>query len=243
MYSWARETGANWDLNIATRTLRAAFDHLIGGMPATGHALISFIGDLFDYDGMEPVTPTSRNILDVDGRFMKMAELGIDAILYAIDRTLSHHSRVEIKFVPGNHDPSLMRLMSLFVRTIYRDEPRVSVDVTPGQFRYHRFGKNLRGFCHGHEVKKLSDLALIMATDRPDDWAASTYRTWHTGHRHKHEILDEQGVRIETAPVLCPLNAWAHSNGFRGLRAMQAILQHREDGEIARFTVNPSMMR
>lgn len=242
MYAWHRESGENWDLNLASETLKGALQRLVSTMPPAHRGVIQLLGDFFDYDGMEPVTPEHKNILDTDGRFSKMIGMGLDLMFWSIDLALQRHEEVVVIPQPGNHDPSTMRMAAQFLARFYRNEPRVSVDLTPGQFRYHRWGKNLNGICHGHEVKKLEDLALIMALDRPDDWAQALYRRWFTGHVHKFSVLEVQGVSIETAPVLCPLNAWAHGKGFRGQRAMQAILQHVEDGELERATVNPRML-
>lgn len=59
--SWAPETGASWDIDIAERTLVAWFERAISQSPNAGVALLAQISDLLHWDGFDAVTPESNN--------------------------------------------------------------------------------------------------------------------------------------------------------------------------------------
>lgn len=240
MYAWAEETGdADWDLDLARRSLTSAAELLAEASPASTRALVLILGDLFHYDGLESVTPTSKNLLDSDGRYAKMVRVAIASVRAAVEAARRRHAHVTVAIQPGNHDPSSALFLSEALRCLYEREERVEVDVTVAQFRYFRHGDSLLGVCHGHEVRRLQDLALIMATDRPDDWGATRHRYWYTGHVHRDTVMDEQGVRIESFRCLPPTDAWAAGRGYRGAREAKAIVLHERHGEVARFAVRP----
>ena len=241
MYAWGEEAGGNYDINIAERIIFGAIDHLTAATPSCEQAVVAFLGDFMHYDSMEAVTPTGRNPLDADGRFSKMVRSAIRSMRYVIQSVLSHHARVHIVVEIGNHDIASSVFLMECLSNIYEEESRVTVDTSPAHFHYFDFGANLIGVHHGHSVK-LHQLPLIMATDRPEQWGKSKYRSWWTGHIHQDKVLDVNGCRVESFRVLPPTDAWAQNKGYRSQRSMSAIVLHREHGEVARHTVNPAML-
>jgi len=242
MYAWDEETGENYDMSIAERLLVSAFNALTDSAPAATTALVVLIGDQFHYDSLEPLTPANKNLLDSDGRYAKMVRVGVRMIRAGIDAVLRKHARVTVIVQAGNHDPSSALFLAVSLDALYENDPRISVDTSPCPFHYFRHGQTLVGVCHGHEIKKLDQLPLIMATDRPADWGETRHRYWLTGHVHHDRVVDVQGVRVESLRVLPPADAWAHSKGYRSARDMKAIVIHRGHGEVARFVVRPEML-
>jgi UDP-2,3-diacylglucosamine pyrophosphatase LpxH len=241
MYAWREEAGADYDMAKSERLLADAFDALTASMPPARQALVVFLGDLFHYDGLEPVTPTAKNQLDSDGRYALMVRTGVRLVRRAIATTLERHSCARVVVQAGNHDPSSSLFLAECLAAMYEDEPRVEVDTSPRAFHYHEFGRNLIGICHGHEVKKLDALPLIMARDRPEAWGRTRYRAWLTGHVHHDRVMDIQGTRVESFRVLPPSDAWADGKGYRAAREMKAILLHSRHGEVQRVSVRPEM--
>jgi hypothetical protein len=246
MLSWDKETGDDWDLKIAENMLNKATDHLVAASPNAASALVVFLGDFMHYDSFEPVTPSSRNQLDADGRFPKMVRVAIRTMRYLIDAALMKHGRVHVIIEIGNHDLSSSIWLMEAMRCIYENEPRVSLDTSPMHFHYHQFGKNLIGVHHGHGTK-MAQLPLTMAADRPKEWGETTHRIWLTGHVHHSKTQaaigaqDFSGCSVETFRILAPADAWAHQKAYRAQRDMKSIIFHREYGEVARNTVNPEM--
>src|SRR5882762_7554372 len=68
LYAWEPETGANYDLSIATKILRDSLSELVASAPNSDQAVILNIGDFFHSDNNRNRTERSNNILDADGR-------------------------------------------------------------------------------------------------------------------------------------------------------------------------------
>ena len=247
MYSWEEETGADYDLEIGERLLTGAVDYLTNATGNAGQAVIAFLGDFMHYDSFESVTPTNRNLLDSDGRFPKMVQASVRSMRRAIDAALQAHLKVHVIVEIGNHDLASSIFLTECLRIAYEREPRLSIDTSPSHYHYFRFGKVLLGTHHGHGTK-MQNLPLTMAADRPEDWGASDYRYWWTGHIHKSKTQaavsadDFSCCSVESFRILSPMDAWAHQKGYRSQRDMKAIVYHRDFGETARHTINPVML-
>ena len=246
MLAWEREspTHESYDLKIAEDTLKSATDHLIDGANHAAHSLIAILGDFMHYDGVDPVTTRSKNILDTDTRYAKMADVALECIMYMIDAALRVHQTVHIIYEVGNHDDSSALLMMAFLKRLYKNEPRVTVDDSPQYFHYYQFGKNLIMTHHGHSTK-LDALPLLMATDVPKMWGDTEHRCIFTGHVHHKQRLNEKeygGVIVESMPVLAASDAHANQKGYRSGRRMHSVIYHKEHGEVERRTVTPGML-
>jgi hypothetical protein len=247
MLSWDVETGANYDLSIGERLLCGAIDYLVEAAPSCQQALVAFLGDLVHYDSFESVTPTSRNLLDADGRFPKMVRVAIRAMRYTIQSALKRHQQVHVIVEIGNHDLSSAVFLMECLSVAYENEPRVTIDTSPRHYHYFDFGQCLIGTHHGHGAK-MDSLPLIMATDRADAWGRTKFRYWFTGHIHhakSKSVVDRSqdynGCSVESFRILPPTDAYGAQKGYRASRDMKAIVMHREFGEVARHTVNPDM--
>lgn len=243
MLSWKKETGANYDLEIGERLLMDATEHLIAAANARqtcGRALIVFLGDFMHYDSTIAVTPAHGNPLDADGRHPMMIRVAIRSMRYMIEAALRRHRDVHVIVEIGNHDLFSSIFLMECLRSIYENEPRVTVDTSPAHYHYFEFGANLIGSHHGHGAK-MDKLPLIMATDRAAEWGRTKYRYWWTGHVHHKESMDYQGCTVESFRILAPTDAWAAQKGYRSIRDMKAIVIHKKFGEVARSTVNPEM--
>jgi hypothetical protein len=248
MMSWAKETGGDWDMKIAEGMMNAAITHLTDSMPLSQYGLVAILGDFFHYDNMEAVTPTARNILDSDTRYPKMVRAGIRIARMMIEKALDRHAIVRVIVEIGNHDLSSSIFLMEALRTLYENEPRVSVDTSPAHYHYYRFGSTLIGTHHGHGAK-MAQLPMIMAQDRPEDWGATKHRYWWTGHIHtsktQHMAVGAQdfvACSVESFRIIAPEDAWAAQKGYRSIRDMTSILIHKDHGEVARFKFNPAMM-
>ena len=233
LLTWAEETGENFDLKIAERLTFDAVDRLAVSGPNSETALLLNLGDYFHADNGTNRTPRSAAPLDVDGRFEKIARVGITAMVRCIRRLLEKHRRVIVRNNRGNHDPHQASMLTLALQGWFHNEPRVTVETSPSSFYYHRFGNVLIGSTHG-DGAKLNDLPLIMATDVPEDWAAAKFRVWHCGHFHHDQLKEHPGCTVETHRTLAAGDAWHRHSGYRSGRDMKAIVYHRQHGEVTR---------
>lgn len=236
MHAWAAETGANFDLQIAERSLVAAVDHLVELAPPAREALVISLGDFFHSDNSSHTTARSGHALDVDTRWSKVLGVGLRTMRRIIDRALTKHERVTVICEIGNHDDHSSVMLALALSQFYEREPRVTIDTSPSKFHWYRFGANLVGTTHGDTVK-LVDLPGIMACDRAADWGETEHRYFYVGHVHHDRAIERPGCIVETFRTLAPKDAWHAGQGYRAGQDMKCDVLHRKWGRVNRHTV------
>lgn len=236
MYAWAAETGEDFDLEIAESNLVEAVDQLVHVAPSSEECLIVNLGDFFHSDSNDNMTRRSGNPLDVDTRWSKVLAVGIRTMRRCIDKCLEKHKKVNVVCEIGNHDDHSALMLGLCLQQYYENNPRVHIDTSPELFHWFRFGENLIGITHGHNTKP-NDLPNIMAHDRKEDWGATSFRYWYTGHIHHDTLKEYPGCIVETFRTLAARDAWHHGKGYRSGRDMKVDVLHREYGRINRHIV------
>lgn len=238
LFSWAGETGINWDLKIAERIIGDAVEDLVVRTPASANAIVLGGGDLLHSDNNENKTARSGNALQVDGRYQKVLMTACRLLVRTVDANLRRHGHVTVRILPGNHDEHASVAVAYFLLAWYRNEPRVTVDVDPSLFFWFRFGRVLLGATHGHTVK-LKDMASIMAHRRAEDWGSTLHRYVHGFHIHHSSkfATEGNGVISESHQTPTPQDAWHYGSGFLSGRSMQAVTYHSTYGEVSRVRV------
>ncbi len=237
LMSWARETGENYDLGIGADRLRACMARVVAQSPPSRQAIILNLGDYYHADDSRNVTPRSGHILDVDGRYFKVLSTGVQLMMDCIDLALQKHETVLVRNLPGNHDPHASVALTVALGAFYAREPRVTIDMDPSEFFYHRFGSTLIGAHHGHKAKA-EELVMSMATRRREDWGATRFHVHYSGHIHHFTGKEVAGVRCESFQTLAAKDAHSHSNSYDSGQSLQSITHHRTDGEAGRHRVN-----
>ena len=236
------ETGDDFDLKIATRDLQRGTKALVDRSPPAENALVLQLGDFFHSDNPQNRTTRSGNALDVDGRWFKVLNVGIDLMIELVISALAKYKHVTVKNIIGNHDDMSSQFLSIAMSKYFRDEPRVTVDTSPAKFWYFSFGKSLIGSTHG-DTSKPEKLPLIMATDKPHEWAEADYRYWYTGHIHSKNAMEFSGCMWESFRNLAGLDAWHSGAGYRSGKDLSCIIHHKEYGEIGRNTASLKLVR
>jgi hypothetical protein len=237
LLSWGRETGVNWDLDIAQGVIKGAIGRLIQSSPSTSQGVVLGLGDLLHSDGYDGVTPTSKHILDTDGRYPKILQCATLLILHTVHAALTKHKKVLVRILPGNHDPESAIAVTLALHLFFQNEPRVTVDDDPSYFWWWRWGKCLLGATHGDQAK-MPDLPLIMASRNPDDWAKSKWRHIFSGHVHSQTGMEKAGVTVESFQTLTAPDAWHNRRGYGATRSITAVNFHKDFGEVSRHKSN-----
>lgn len=241
MYAWAEETGTDFDLDIAERNLTEAVRRLVAASPPSKYGLIANVGDFFHGDTSANRTLRSGHVLDVDTRWAKVLRIGVRTMRTCIETALERHEIVYVVNEIGNHDEHTCQALTLALSLLYENNPRVVFDMSPAHFHYHVFGKNLIGITHG-DMTKPDNLGGIMATDRPEDWGATKFRYWLTGHVHNRRVFELPGCLVESFRTLAGKDSWAAASGYRAGRDMQSIVLHREFGERERHHIDISAL-
>ena len=231
-YAWGKLTGQDQDNEITSSVFRNAVHDLLAKTKryATVDRIVIPVGhDFFQVDNWVGETTAGTRVDSTDDRFSKTFTMGVDAFRACIDQCLKH-AKVELLYVPGNHDRATSFYLCKVLEAAYESSPHVSCDVQ--QFdqhkgrKYRKYGVNLIGYTHGQsrDSPRESNLPLIMATECKDWWNSCIDYSWRLGHNHTKKTLIVpvnnvfNGVRVERIPSLTATDAWHFDNGFIGNR-------------------------
>ena len=241
MLAWHKEGGAEWDLEIAERTLTGAFDRLVESSPPAQTCVVAQLGDFLHSDGLLPVTPTSNHILDQDGRFSKVVQAAVRVLRRVLRTALDHHETVRVLMAEGNHDMASSVWLRVMFKALYENEPRVQMIDGELPFYAMQHGQTMLAWHHGH-LKKNDALPLLFAAQYPRMWGDTTKRYRHTGHRHHVEEKEHSGMTVLQHSTLAARDAYAARGGWHSERQATSITYHSRWGQVARHTVTPEML-
>lgn len=243
-FAWGEETGQNYDLKIAEKEFKTAVDYFLTLPPINNIERFIFpIGnDLINIDSRKAET-TAGTKVDSDSRFFKIVKVVKRILIESIDK-LANIAPVDVVIVSGNHDYETMFMLGEILSAYYANNTSVTVDNTPTQRKYYKYGKCGFLYTHGNEEKH-ADLGLIFATENAKLWAESTAcRHIKLGHFHKNKKLtfvnvDEYtGFTIQILPSLSGRDFWHSSKGYMSKRAAKAFLYHKDNGLVGEFSYN-----
>jgi len=241
MKSWGAETGADWDLEIAERTLKGAFDYLVKASPPAKTCIVLNLGDFLHFDSLSAVTPTNGHLLDADSRYSKVVKVAITILRYIVNQALAKHEVVKVIMSEGNHDPASSVWLRHLFAILYENEPRVQVLESEMVYTVHQHGQTMLAFHHGHMSKKES-LPLLFAAQFSKEWGATTKRYCHVGHYHHVDEKEHSGMTVKQHATLSARDAYAARGGWIADRKIEAITYHSEYGQVGTITCTTEML-
>jgi hypothetical protein len=240
--AWHEETGADWDIKIAEKLLVDWFAQAIAQSPNAGTAVFAQLSDLLHADGLEPLTPASKHVLDVDTRFQKVVRTVIRVLRQIIDMLLAKHPRVHVVMADANHDPVSQIWLREWLTVLYENESRITVDRSPSPYNAFEFGKTALFFHHGHK-RKVSNVSEVFAAQFREMFGRTKYAYAHLGHLHHIDVKENNLMIVEQHRTLAAPDAYAARAGFLSGRDAKCITYHAEHGEVSRITVSADMLR
>jgi hypothetical protein len=238
MLAWGVECGADWDLKIAEAALWASFEKMVIAAPDADTAVLNIQGDFLHSDGLLPVTPAHKHVLDQDGRFSKIVSAAIRILRRLIDHALTKHKAVHLLIVEGNHDEASSVWLRQMFAALYDQEPRLTVNDSELPYYVFRHGDVMLAFHHGHKVKN-EQLPGLFAAQFSRMWGETTKRYCHTGHRHHLDEKEYSGMIVTQHPTLSARDAYAARGGWIAERAALAITYHKTAGQYGRTYISP----
>lgn len=240
-YSFAEETGDDWNLEIAEKTLHQGINDMMSGSPDSEQAIFVQMGDFLHWDGLTAVTPLSKHALDASGRYSELVQLAVQTCVKTVEMLLHKHKHVHVIMCEGNHDIAGSLWLQAIMKMAFKKNKRVTVDESVFPYYKFKWGKVFMGWHHGHLTKIGSLAGKFFSEPRfRQDMSNAEYIYLSTGHLHTKELMERSGAVIERHPTLSARDSYA-SRGFEhSQRGALAITYHKEAGEKLRCTVVPT---
>lgn len=242
MLSWKEETGEDWDIKIAENLLLKWFEQAIIQSPNAKQAVFAQLSDFLHFDGLEPLTPASKHLLDVDTRFAKLVRSSIRILRMVIDMLLAKHQSVHIIMADANHDPVSQIWLREWFSVLYENEPRITVDKSPNPYNAFEWGNTALFFHHGHK-RKVANVSEVFAGKFREMFGRTKYAYAHMGHLHSIDVKENNLMIVEQHRTLAPADAYAARGGWLSGRDAKVITYSSIYGEVSRLTINSDMLK
>jgi DNA repair exonuclease SbcCD nuclease subunit len=165
-----------------------------------------------------------------DGRYQKTFVVGRNRVIAFIELARTRAKKVIVIVCPGNHDTLSAWHLGDSLECYFHKYKDVEIRNEPTPRKYHQFGQVMLMFTHGDKGKK-DKYPLLMATEEPEMFGKTKFREVHTGHLHKTQLDEHNGIRVRVLPALCAADDWHAQMGFVGnLRSAEAYIWSREEG-------------
>jgi hypothetical protein len=241
MYAWDKETGDDWDLNIAREVHTKAIREALRLAPASSRLLIINLGDAVHADGNNSTT-TAGTRVDTDTRWPKVVTVFVETMNLAISEGLLTHDHVEVVTVRGNHDDLSSVVIRMILAERWRDNPRVTIADNMKMVWGHQFGSNLICALHGDKTK-LNTIPSLIAEDFRKEWGSTKLAHVYAGHVHHHKAQEFPGIEVEYMRVLASKDSWHAGQGYRSRRSLRCDVWHREYGRVVMHEIGIDQLR
>jgi hypothetical protein len=240
--SWAPETGADWDLEIAEAVIVEWFRQAIAQSPDAETAVFAQISDFLHFDGFDAVTPASKHLLDAAGRFPNLVRVAIKVLRQVIAMLLKKHKFVHLIMADANHDPASQVLFREMFAALYEQEPRITVETSPSPYTAYEFGKVALFTHHGHKRKPANVSEVFVAQFR-EMFGRTKFAYAHMGHMHHVDMKENNLMIVEQHRTLAAPDAYSARGGWISGRDAKVITYHRNYGEVGRLTISYDMVK
>jgi hypothetical protein len=240
--SWAPETGADWDLEIAEATLVEWFRQAMAYSPDSETAVFAQISDFLHFDSFDAVTPASKHLLDASGRFPNLVRVAIRVLRQVIAMLLTKHKKVHLIMADANHDPTSQVWIREFFSVMYELDPRITVDTSPSPYNAYEFGKVALFTHHGHK-RKPGNVSDVFVAQFRELYGRTKYAYAHMGHMHHTDIKENNLMVVKQHRTLAAPDAYSARGGYISGRDASVILYHRNFGQLGEVTVTYDMVK
>ena len=237
MLSWAKETGSDYDQNIARHLQIAAGKILFSSFGPVKRAVLILGGDNQTADNRDGTTEKSGNVLDTDTRFPKMAWCSYETAVSCIEIAEHFAEEVYVVVLSGNHDYHSAIHLTIQLHAHFRNSSKVIIDVSPEKHRFYSWGNTVFMATHGDtQEKRIAPYAMQQVIRRGLAAGPETRIMVRMGHLHKRGrktpdmLTEEDGVIVERFPTLAAQEAYSIEGAYTSCRATSAVLWHKRRG-------------
>ena len=235
--AWGKETGEDYDIDIAESRYMTALSELLQQGASTNkiEKIVFPIGNDLMHTDTTIQSTTAGTLQQVDSRWQKMWLRTRAAVMRGI-LMASEVAPVDIVIVPSNHDFQSIFYLGDLLECYYEKNKNIQVDNRPTARKYYRYGKCGIGFTHGNSEKH-ADLPMIMLREMQKEWSDVEFMEWHLGHFHKSKVIsykdqdDYKGIKIRLLRSLSSADAWHALMGYiASIKGAEGFIWDKENG-------------
>lgn len=150
-----------------------------------------------------------------------------------INSLLASSSHVALVFVPGNHDEYIGWHLMMYLDAYYRNETRITVDVSPDYTKYVQFGNTAIMLNHGDAMKP-EKLAAEFPMGMREEWSSCKHYYIFTGDKHHTLAKDFNGIQFYQLPALSTAKSmWDKKRGFENTKIEFTAFTFTQDNGMA----------
>ena len=165
MYAHEDISGENYNLEIAAKRHKDVFMRVMNNAPECETIIINHLGDFFHSDNYESAT-TKGTRVDTDGRLEQVFLVGLEVLSFITEEALKRYKNVIVRHVKGNHDSVLSMAIKAHQEAYWRNNKRVTIEMTPSPTWVYQHGNTAFLVSHGHAPKP-NKLAEYFAAKYP----------------------------------------------------------------------------
>jgi len=243
MFSWGElnGTGDDWNSETSERFIIEWFKQSIASAPNARVGVLLNLGDLLSSDSVDPVTPASKHLLDIDVKFQQMIRMTIRVIRQIVEMMRTKYEEVRIVTVAGNHDFSSSMWMKEFLFAHYESCDDVIVDNSADIYHAIEHGDVAIFSHHGHKrgMRNVSDVFVAKFREL---YGRTKFAYAHLGHLHHQDIKENNLMVVEQHRTMIAPDAYSTNGGYMGGRSAYVITYHKNYGEVSRINIGAEMI-
>lgn len=221
-------TGNEYNCDIAEKLFFYVIEDILTRTKTYNFKEIVFVigGDMLNSDNISGTT-TKGTIQNNDLYYYDAYEQLCAMTVKAID-ILKEKSKVNVIYVPGNHDEVTGFKLAKFIDAWFRNDDMVIVDYKPLPRKYMVFGKTLLCFSHNGDIKKIP---ALISNEARKYWSSVDTVEVFLQHLHTEQVLlEENNIRIQRLPTISANSKWSVDKGYSSKRQCKSFIFDLEDG-------------
>lgn len=225
----------NYDTKIACSRVLDVVDRLCARANKPKRGLLVLGGDCLHIDNFSNTTSKSKNSLDADSRYGRVAQYAKDTFREVVKRVASICEELEVLVIPGNHSEISEIWLAMVLDAYYCDCKNITVRTDLSPHKAVVWGKNLIVAAHGDGIAA-QKWQPVVAAKFPVEWGLTTHRYCHLGHVHHSKVIapvvieEQAGLVVEYMPAITATDAWHAGSGYVGNQKGATAFEYSKEG-------------
>lgn len=157
-----------------------------------------------------------ENIGDIESAIIEITNILVNTI-----EKLKKISKVDVVYIPSNHDYLTFFGIANALRIRYENDDNVTVDCSPKERKYKFESSCLLGFAHNIKTENVNNILIEEASEYLSESKTRIYFLAHLHHEFAHDI---SGTDVRRLPTISSPSRWEYKNGYSSIERCQTFL-------------------